>query len=271
MTEEITVKQQDALDTADQLALMLISGDISEREKGLALRKLQIGLGSQTVAKLSYLCAQNKPIEKLAAKATAMYAEKLEAELDADIFTTSQLGEISAMLNSQVAGVAGILSKVAQGKSLFPEDTLSEDDRKVIRIMGAIQTQEDKERFMKLVDEFQRKENSFEQVEVDEVPAKIKPRSKKETKPAEPIIVEDTFYDVDEPTESEPEKVSPVKVDETVVYNNEETLSTEGYPSVDDILENPTIPTYPSDLPEMELPGDSEPQVMAPDSDDLLP
>lgn len=159
-------------EAASQLAQLIVSGQASEADKGLVLRTLQIGMASHFAAQIGQMHSVITSGMQLYKDLEVKYQEQLAEQLEVGMSLEEIRDERNAM-EERILTMLEIERKVIQGKSLFPEDTLSEDDRKVLRILSSIKSEDDRTRFFAAIDAFLQNKNSFEEDVAGEAPAEL--------------------------------------------------------------------------------------------------
>lgn len=147
---------------AQNLAEVILSGQASEEERGLALRNLQTGISASMVAGMNVLHKSVQKAFDLYLELDDAYMQKLREELDSNILTKDEIRIERNALESRIYKIVNLERQVTQGKSLFPEDSLSESDRKVLRLLSSIKTEEERDAFMRSIENFFKEKNSLE-------------------------------------------------------------------------------------------------------------
>ena len=80
------------------------------------------------------------------------YFEVSEEDLSSRTDTKELLDEYREILGAQLSIIES-QRKIVQGKSLFPEETLSDDEKMVVRLFKSFSTEQEKKKFMNLVKE----------------------------------------------------------------------------------------------------------------------
>lgn len=151
-----------SVEAANQLAQLIVAGQASEADKGLVLRTLQIGMASHFAAQIGKMHAVITSGLGVYAQLEEKYQEQLAEQLEVGM-SLEEIREERNSMEERMLTMLEIERKVVQGKALFPEDTLSDDDRKVLRILSSIKSEDDRSRFFAAIDSFMQNKNSFEE------------------------------------------------------------------------------------------------------------
>lgn len=155
--------KSEALVQAENLANLIMSGQASEKDKGLVLRTIQIGMASSMVAQLNSMHAVTAKAMSLYNRLDEEFMRQTEELLEAGTLTREELRLERNSIESRIMAILNLERQIVQGKNIFPEDSLSEEDRKVLRLMSSIKTPEEKAKFFKALDNFFQEKNSFEE------------------------------------------------------------------------------------------------------------
>lgn len=148
--------------TVEELSALVMSGQSSEQERGMFLRAIQVGMSSNLVSQLNALHGIMSKAMSLYSALDEQFLNMLQEELNEGVLTKDEIRLERNALENRIKSVLTLERQVLQGKSLFPEDALSEDDKKVLRILGTIKTKEERDRFFKAIDMYFKGDNSFE-------------------------------------------------------------------------------------------------------------
>lgn len=148
--------------TVEELSALVMSGQSSEQERGMFLRAIQVGMSSNLVSQLNALHGVVSKAMSLYAALDEQFLNMLQEELNEGVLTKDEIRLERNALENRIKSVLTLERQVLQGKPLFPEDSLSEDDKKVLRILGTIKTKEERDRFFKAIDMYFKGDNSFE-------------------------------------------------------------------------------------------------------------
>lgn len=135
----------------NRLAEQLVSGTATESEQGVALKALQTALASSLVTGLRSLGENINNFNTVYNQIYQRCIEQFEIQRDTMDFDKSL--NLLIKLQSQQYDIIDLYRKVVQGKELFPSDSLSEDDRKILRLVKSFKSPDDRRKFMSLVEE----------------------------------------------------------------------------------------------------------------------
>lgn len=148
--------------SVEELSALVLSGQSSEQERGMFLRAVQVGMSSNLVSQLNALHSVMAKATEIYSTLDEQYLNILQEEIKENVLTKEEIRIERNALENRIISTLTLERQVLQGKSLFPEDTLSEDDKKVLRILGTIKTKEEREKFFKAIDAYFKGDNSFE-------------------------------------------------------------------------------------------------------------
>lgn len=148
--------------SVEELSALVLSGQSSEQERGMFLRAIQVGMSSNLVSQLNALHSVMAKATEIYSTLDEQYLNILQEEIKENVLTKEEIRIERNALENRIMSILTLERQVLQGKSLFPEDTLSEDDKKVLRILGTIKTKEEREKFFKAIDAYFKGDNSFE-------------------------------------------------------------------------------------------------------------
>lgn len=141
------------------MANAIVNGTATEQEQGIALRALQTNLAAQMVSGLNGICKSLSNLDNLLNHAYMKLHDRYEVDL-ANMDSTHLLNIIDSIQSKQLQ-VLDLYRKVVQGKNLFPEETISEEERKVLRLINSFTNDKDKKKFLALVDNMLKSSNDF--------------------------------------------------------------------------------------------------------------
>lgn len=146
-------------DGGSSLQSLVQIGFKSEAEQGVALRAVQMGLATEMCQSVHAVHSQVSRASRILQRANDRYVELLEAEIET--MPSDMLGDVIAGLEGRMLRSAEAMRKIVQGRSIFPEDTLSDTDRQVLRLLGSLRTTEEKEEFIRVIEERFGRANTF--------------------------------------------------------------------------------------------------------------
>lgn len=157
-------------ESARTLAEMILNGSASEEERGVFLRTVQTAMGAGLMAQVQRLHSIMTCGMDVYQMLDSRYLEKLQEDLDQDVLTAEDIAHERNGIERRLFNLMHLERQIMQGKSLFPEDTLSNDDRKVLRVLSTIKTEEDRSRFFDMLDSFLAGNNAFDAPEPSVAP-----------------------------------------------------------------------------------------------------
>lgn len=158
-TKEVAVQGNHSVEA---LARLIMSGRASEQEKGLVLRTIQVGMATNMVAGLNELHSNVVQAMNLYQALDSEYNRQLREQLEQGALTKEEIRIERDALEKRVHAILNLERQIVQGKNIFPEDSLSEDDRKILRLMASVKTPEERKKFFKAIDEYFQNTNSFD-------------------------------------------------------------------------------------------------------------
>jgi len=137
----------------EEVARLIRDGLASEEEMGLILRNLQIAMGSQLLEGMSATRKGFIALQEILEKAVAKFADKMELLLQSDSVSAEDLFEYIIKLQKNQVAFCEMQRRVVQSPSkLFPEDTMSNDEKKLLTLLKSFKTPEEKKRFLTAVE-----------------------------------------------------------------------------------------------------------------------
>lgn len=139
---------------SDELARVVdivTDGVATEEQLGIVLKQMQISISTK-------LLAQLKQQESLMSNVSSML-QRLYDRLDMIISTDLEMMNVETVMDliEKLTRLSNnyleLQRRIVQGKELFSSDTLSDDEKRVIKLMNSFSSQEDKKKFMSVVKE----------------------------------------------------------------------------------------------------------------------
>ena len=143
--------QEIAIVSSDELVKRLNAGVLEESERGTLLKMLQISLASSLIGNTHKVDENVVQMNSLLEKVNRRYVELVYSSLE-----SYNLEELTDILNSLVdrqLKVADLQRKVLQGKELISGEVLSDDERKILKVMSSFTSKEEKRAFLNAVQE----------------------------------------------------------------------------------------------------------------------
>lgn len=160
MSNEVFKKED-----ADNLVALILSGQASEQEKGMLLRNIQVAMSANLVGQLNQMHSIVAQAMELYKDLDSAYLTKVRELLESDALVKDEIRAERDSLEKRMMSVLNMERQIIQGKNLFPQDSLSEDEQKVLRLLASVKTPDEKQKFFKAIDKFFQDSNSFEDPE----------------------------------------------------------------------------------------------------------
>lgn len=132
----------------------------SEQAQGVALRAVQLGVSTMACSALQKMHSMAEESMSLMRALDERYNTLLAEELPT--LTRVECSDEYDILMKRVLEVVKLEAKIAQGKSLFPEDTFSPEDRRLLALFSSLKTREEKDRFVAIIEREFGSENGFD-------------------------------------------------------------------------------------------------------------
>lgn len=88
---------------------------------------------------------------------------QVREQLTSQLLTKEEIRIERDALEKRMHAILNLERQIVQGKNIFPEDSLSEDDRKILRLMASVKTPEERKKFFKAIDNYFQNSNSFDE------------------------------------------------------------------------------------------------------------
>lgn len=132
------------------LVEQVVEGTATESEVGVALKTLRNSMSVNLIKSLSQsyesISVFNEVLQDAIVKFSDHYNESAEV-----LEMETLLKYIDVITSKQIA-LAELIRKTVQGRELFDSSTMSDDERKVLRLFKSFKSAEDKARFLHLVE-----------------------------------------------------------------------------------------------------------------------
>ena len=147
--------------SANVLAKKIAEGTANREERGLSLKMINTQLAIEYVTGLDDVKAFVERLKDLRGKMSEKFVEKVERQLDADEIEPELLFQyISSISNKELQLVAEYRKLLQGNRQLFDEDTLSEEDRVIMRLLRSFSSTDQKRDFFNIVNEYMRDKNT---------------------------------------------------------------------------------------------------------------
>lgn len=156
--DENTILGEDSPVTSLESLVRL--GTATETDLGMQMRAIMVGVSTAACNIVERLHNQSMACANIMQRLSDKHLEKLSEEIETMDRTELDI-EYKNLMARQIE-VAKLEIKIAQGKAMFPEDSFSEEDRKILRMLSALRSKEDRQRFVRILSEEFGDENSFD-------------------------------------------------------------------------------------------------------------
>jgi hypothetical protein len=132
----------------NSLLVAVQSGIMSAQNIEEAQRYIQIAFASNLIKGVQKLSETINLVDDLQSKIVNKLVNKLEEDIE--VLDTDKLLEYASKINSMIVQSVETQRKVAQGKELLSSyPTLSDEEKEVVKMMKALETENDKVLFLK--------------------------------------------------------------------------------------------------------------------------
>lgn len=152
----------------DILSKKIQEGMATKEERGIALKNVNTQMAVELVASLDTIKKQNDGLSKLRGLLVDKLTKKGEQALKDDTLDMNELMDFVNTLTDVEIKVADMYRKVLQGnRLLFDEDSMSEQQQIVVRLLNSFETFEQKRNFLDLASNYMKnKGNNLEEAQV---------------------------------------------------------------------------------------------------------
>ena len=147
--------------SANILAQKIAEGTASREERGLSLKMINTQLAIEYVTGLDNVKSFVERLKELRGKMSEKFIEKVERQMEADEIDPELMFQyINTISNKELQLVAEYRKLLQGNRQLFDEDTLSEEDRVIMRLLRSFSSTDQKRDFFKIVNEYMRDKNT---------------------------------------------------------------------------------------------------------------
>lgn len=137
----------------EKIVSQVVSGTANDKKLNDVSRALQFGLSSTLVSGIQKLYTNLDSISNIASKFVKYFNEQIEANLNNKTVSYQEaFGYIKDTYDLHIK-VIDLYRKIAQGKELFPSNSLSDEEKMVVTLLGSFKSKSEKVKFLKLVKE----------------------------------------------------------------------------------------------------------------------
>lgn len=146
------VTLESSLEPVSSLSRLVQLGLESENKMGMVLRAVKLGVSSSLCSVVSEMHSMTTASLSLMHTLRDRYAALLAEELPT--MNREECYQEYSRLSDDLMELAKLEQRIAQGsQDLYPEDTFSAEDRKVLRLFSSLGSPEDKARVLKVLEE----------------------------------------------------------------------------------------------------------------------
>lgn len=137
-----------------QVSEQLLKGIATQEQIGLASNLVLTNLTFSLLKDIDASSSSLKKLNSLLERCVDAYTTKLEMMLEADTITLDDLHKVVEGLQKQQLSALELKRKIVQSpQKLFPESSLTEEERRLLDLSKSFVTQEDKKKFMAAVEQ----------------------------------------------------------------------------------------------------------------------
>lgn len=144
--------------SVDVLSRKLQQGLATKEERGVVLKTINTQLAVDLVSSMDGVRDSIERLKKLKNKVTNKFIEKAELALECDDMSIDDLQTMLNNIMDNEMKVVDLYRKVLQGnRMLFEEDSLSEEDKIILRVLRSFATNDEKKDFIGFVSDYMNK------------------------------------------------------------------------------------------------------------------
>lgn len=128
-------------------------GTATTEQVGAALQVIQVGLSKQLIDGAGIAAQPLQRLQALQDRLVQVVETQLSAALDINSIELPQAIEMLVKLQDQSIKVLELQRKIVQGRELIPPSTLTEDEKKVVKLFNSFPDKQSKKLFLQLVDQ----------------------------------------------------------------------------------------------------------------------
>ena len=147
-------------DVTKSLKELSNTGVSVESDTGSALRSIKLALSSSMVSGIDNLYTQINSLQQSSDRLIRRINQLLEETVD--VISLEDASKLMDTIQTKQIQILDLYRKVIQTKELFPSDTLSEEEKQVLRLLKSFTTDEQKQKFFKIVQETLTSVETFE-------------------------------------------------------------------------------------------------------------
>lgn len=142
----------DYIPTANILVKKIAEGTANREERGLSLKMINTQLAIEYVTGLDDVKAFVERLKELRKKMSDKFIEKVEKQMDAEEIEPEVMFQYITSISNKELQLVSEYRKLLQGnRQLFDEDTMSEEDRVILRLLRSFSSTDQKRDFFNIV------------------------------------------------------------------------------------------------------------------------
>ena len=135
--------------TAQELAALIETGQATEAQKGMALRAVQVAIAANMTGNLSVLSATLQGAVGLYVDMERRYQQLLSEEVHN--MSRQELAQEVNRFERRMMRLIDMQRQIIQGKTIFPDNSLSDDDKKVMQLLVSVKNPDQRNALVKLI------------------------------------------------------------------------------------------------------------------------
>lgn len=125
-------------------------GTATDTEFSVALKAIQNAMSMTLVQRAGTLERSLARFDRLLDSAIEALTTKLSTQIEAETVDILSLTKFIESVQTKQIAIVDLYRKIVQGNPLFTTDTLSEEEKLVLKLMKSFTTQEQKQKFLQL-------------------------------------------------------------------------------------------------------------------------
>jgi hypothetical protein len=135
------------------LANKVSEGLASQEDTGVLLKSLQISMGTQIVQNLGVVAQDMSNLSDMVHSAVSHLITKFKEAVECDTIELDDLLKVINTLQKNQVSFVDLQRKIVQSPNkLFPEETVSTEERQLLEIVKSFSTAEEKKQFFNAVE-----------------------------------------------------------------------------------------------------------------------
>lgn len=155
-------------ETANVLAKKIAEGTANREERGLSLKMINTQLAIEYVTGLDDVKNFVERLKDLRKKMQDKFITKVEEQMEAEELEPELMFQYLTTISNKELQLVAEYRKLLQGnRQLFDEDTMSEQDRVVMRLLRSLSSTDQKRDFLKIITDYMR-DNGMQDADIVE-------------------------------------------------------------------------------------------------------